>query len=73
MMTTTYHVAHQAGRSDAEAAATIHFINDTAFSSGDNRSWDATRALVNALFDANEQERLGISIEAEQSELVADD
>jgi hypothetical protein len=73
MTNTTYYVTHKLGRPDAEANAIIHLINDLAFSSGDNRSWDATRAHVDALADPDTQKRFGITIEAEQSELVAED
>jgi hypothetical protein len=73
MTITTYHVTHQLGRSDRDASATIHLINDLAFSSGENRSWDATRALVDSMLGADEQQRLGVQIEAEQSEVFDDD
>jgi hypothetical protein len=73
MTITTYHVTSQSGRSDTDANATIHLINDLAFSSGENRSWDATRALVNSMLDAATQERLGIQIEAEELEADTDD
>jgi hypothetical protein len=73
MTITTYYVTHKLGRSDADANATIHLINDLAIGSGENRSWDATRALVNSLVDADTQERFGISIDAEECELFAED
>ncbi len=73
MTITTYFVTHRLGRSDADAAATIHLINDLAIGSGENRSWDATRALVNSLLDADTQARLGIAIEAEEVELHTED
>jgi hypothetical protein len=73
MTITTYYATHKLGRSNADANATIHLINDMAFSSGENRSWDATRALVNELVDADTQARFGISIQAEECELVAED
>lgn len=73
MTVTSYYVTHKLGRSDADANATIHLINDMAYSSGENRSWDATRALVNTLVNADTQARIGISIEAEECEMVAED
>ena len=73
MTITTYHVTYQSGRSDIDANATVHLINDLAFSTGENRSWDATRALVNSMLDAATQERLGIRIEAEELEADTDD
>jgi hypothetical protein len=73
MTITSYYVTHKLGRSDADANATIHLINDLAISGGENRSWDATRALVNELVDPDTQERFGIRIEAEQCELEFED
>ena len=73
MTVTTYYVTHKLGHPDAEANAILHLINDLAFSSGDNRSWDATRAHVDALADAEMQARYRITVEAEQSELVPED
>jgi hypothetical protein len=73
MTNTTYYVTHTLNRPDPEANAIVHLINDLTFSSGDNRSWDATRAHVDALTDADTQKRFGITIEAEQSEVVAED
>lgn len=73
MTITTYYVTRQPGCVDADVSAKIHLINDTAFTSGENRSWDATRALVDSLLDAAEQRRLGVQIEAEQSEVFDDD
>ena len=72
MTITSYYVKQQTG-ADAEAMATIHLINDLAFSNGDCRSWDATRALVDSMLDAATQARLGICIEAEPFELAEDD
>lgn len=73
MTITSYYVQHEANRADADARATIHLINDLASSGGENRSWDATRALVDSLLDGETQERLGIRIEAEESEAETDD
>jgi len=73
MTVTTYYVTQQRGHADAEASARVHLINDMAHGSGENRSWDATRALVDAMFGGDEQERLGVRIEAEQSEAESDD
>jgi hypothetical protein len=73
MTITTYYVTHKLGRSHVEANAIVHLVNDLTFSSGDNRLWDATRAHLDALADAETQKRFGITIEAEQSELVAED
>lgn len=70
MTITTYYVTRkaQAGFADMEAQALIHCINDTTFCNGDNRSWNATRAHLNALMDAETQTRLGVVIEAEECE-----
>jgi hypothetical protein len=73
MTITTYYATHKLGRSSAEADALIHMINDLAAGNGDNRSWDTTRADINALIDPETQTRLGITIEAEQFELLDDD
>jgi len=73
MTLTTYYATHTLGRPDPEADAIVHRVNDLTAGSGDNRSWDATRAHVNALADPATQKRLGITIEAEQFELVAGD
>jgi sirohydrochlorin ferrochelatase len=73
MTNTTYYVTHKLGRSDPDANAIVHLINDLAFTSGDNRSWDATRAHVDALADPDTQRRIGIMIEAEQTEVVGED
>jgi hypothetical protein len=72
MTLTTYYVTHRPERS-AEAGAIVHLINDRASETGDNRSWDAIRAQVDALADAETQQRLGIAIEAEHNEVHADD
>ena len=73
MTITTYYATHKLGRSDAEADALIHLINDLSEGNGDNRSWDATRAHINALTDSDTQARFGITIEAEQRELLTED
>lgn len=73
MTITTYHATHQLGHANRDADAIVHLINDTTAASGDNRSWDATRAHINALTDPDTQQRLGLGIEAEQYELVDDD
>ena len=73
MTITNYYATYNLGRSDFEAEAIVHHINDLTAGSGDNRSWDATRAHINALADADTQRRLGITIEAEEFELVAED
>jgi hypothetical protein len=73
MTITTYYATHKLGRSNAEADALIHLINDVTAGNGDNRSWDATRAHLNALTDADTQTRFGITIEAEQFELLTED
>ena len=70
MTITTYYATYKPGRRDAEADAIVHLVNDTTAATGDSRSWDATRAHVNALADAETQERLGIVIEADQFELM---
>ncbi|MFA7270214.1 MAG: hypothetical protein WC073_12785 [Sterolibacterium sp.] len=73
MTLTTYYAAYSLGRSDKEADAIVHLINDMTASNGDNRSWDSTRAFVNAVADPETQQRFGIVIETEKFELVADD
>ena len=73
MTITTYYATHRLGRAHADANAIVHLINDVASGTGDNRSWDATRAHLDALADAETQRRLGITIEAEHCELEAED
>ena len=73
MTITTYYATYKAGRSNAEADAIVHLINDMTAGSGDNRSWDSTRAHINALADLETQKRLGIIIENEQFEVVDED
>jgi len=73
MTITTYYATYKLDRSDAEANAIIHRVNDLTADSGDNRSWDSTRAHIDALVDSDTQKRLGIIIEAEEFELMADD
>jgi hypothetical protein len=73
MTFTTYYATHSAAQNRNEANAIVHHINDATAASGDNRSWDATRAHLNALADSETQARLGITIEAEDSELMADE
>ncbi|MBI4985832.1 MAG: hypothetical protein HZC24_10965 [Rhodocyclales bacterium] len=73
MTITTYYATHKLGRSNPEADAIVHLVNDVTAATGDNRSWDATRARINALADADTQIRLGIVIEDEMFELHADD
>ena len=73
MTITTYYATHKLGRSDNEANAIVHLINDVAYSSGDHRSWDATRAHIEALTDTETQQRFGITIEAEHAELESED
>lgn len=72
MQITTYYITHKpSGLVDADTLAAIDLLNDTSFGNGDNRSWNAMRAQLDAILDAQTQERLGIAIDAEQSE--ADD
>lgn len=73
MQITTYYVSHKAGIDDIDAKALVHLINDTGFGNGDNRSWNAMHAQVNALIDADTQDRLRITIKAEQCEASTDD
>jgi len=73
MTLTTYYATHSAAQNRNEANSIVHHINDLTEASGDNRSWDATRAHLNALADSETQARLGITIEAEQSEVLADE
>ncbi len=70
MEITTYYVTHKAA--DTDTKALLHLINDTGAGNGDNRSWNALRAQIDALIDAETQRRLGIAIEAEQSEATDD-
>lgn len=73
MQITTYYVSHRPGIEDLDACSVVHLINDAGFGNGDNRSWNAMRARVDAQFDADTQKRLGIAITAEQSEAPTDD
>jgi len=75
MQVTTYYVTHAPAAShiDAEAIALVDLINDVGYCNGDNRSWNAMRAQLDALLDAETQGRLGVAIEAEQSEATDDD
>ena len=70
MTITTYYATHKLGHANRDADAIVHYVNDATADSGDNRSWDATRAHLDSLADPDTQQRLGISIEAEQYELV---
>ena len=49
MTLTPYYATHSAAQNRNEANAIVHHINDLTAGSGDNRSWDATRAHLNAL------------------------
>lgn len=72
MQITTYYITHKpAGLVDADTLALVDLLNDTSFGNGDNRSWNAMRAQLDAMLDAQTQERLGIAIDAER--LEADD
>lgn len=73
MTITTYYATHKFGRPHPEADAIVHHVNDLTAATGVNRSWDATRAHVDALADADTQRRLGIVIEAEQFELSGEE
>jgi hypothetical protein len=73
MTITTYYATHRLGHTDAEANAIVHLINDLTAGSGDNRSWDAMRAQVHALADAETRQRLNIIIEEEKMELGLED
>ena len=73
MTITTYHATHGLGRSHAEANSLVHTINDMTAGNGDNRSWDAVRAHVDALADSATQQRLQISIEAEKHDSAHED
>lgn len=74
MQITTYYVTRRSMTvgADADAAALVDYINDTGAGNGDNRSWNATRARLDELLDADTQSRLGVAIEAEQSEAEED-
>jgi nicotinamidase-related amidase len=73
MTLTTYYATHTLGHRDAEADAIVDMVNDLTAGSGDNRSWDATRARVDALADSATQRRLGIVVEAETHELDSEE
>ncbi len=73
MTITTYFATHKLGRSNAEADAIVHHINDLTAGNGDNRSWDAVRAHIHALTDPETQQRLNIIIEEERFELGSED
>lgn len=73
MTITTYYATHKLDRRNAEADAIIHLINDTTYGNGDNRSWDAMRAHIDALADPETQQRLKITIEDERIEPGAED
>jgi hypothetical protein len=73
MTITTYYATHSLGQRHHEADAIVHQINDLTAASGDNRSWDATRAQLDHVADPQTQARLGIRIEAEQFEHMGDE
>ena len=73
MTITTYYATHKLGRSNAEADAIVHLINDLTAGNGDNRSWDAMRAQINALTDPETQQRLNIIIEEEKFDIGSED
>ena len=73
MTITTYYATHKLGRSNAEADAIVHHVNDVTAGNGDNRSWDAVRAHIDALTDPETQQRLRIVIEEETFELSSED
>lgn len=74
MQITTYYITHKApaGFLDVDALALVDLINDTGYGNGDNRSWNAMRAQVDALLDGETQRRLGIALESETSEADED-
>lgn len=73
MTITTYYATHKLGRSNAEADAIVHLVNDLTAGNGDNRSWDAMRAQINALTDPETQQRLNIIIEEEKFDIGSED
>jgi hypothetical protein len=73
MTITTYYATHSLGSRHTEADAIVHSINDLTAASGDNRSWDATRALLDNIADAQTQALFGIRIEAEHHEHAGDE
>ena len=73
MTITTYYATHGLDRSNAEANAIVHLINDLTAGNGDNRSWDAMRAQVDALTDSETRQRLNIIIEEEKFDLGSED
>lgn len=74
MKITTYYAAYKKlGRPDPEAAVIVNRVNDLMLGSGESYSWDATRAQIDALADADTQRRLGIIVAADEAESVDDD
>ncbi|MDD5249344.1 MAG: hypothetical protein PHY45_10185 [Rhodocyclaceae bacterium] len=73
MKTTTYYATYKLGRRDAEADAIVGRVNDLMVGSGESYSWDATRARIGELADADTQKRLGITIEADEVDAADDD
>ena len=72
MKITTYYAAYKKpGR--PEAAAIVNCVNDLMAGSGESYSWDATRAHIDALADADTQRRLGITVAADEAEAADDD
>lgn len=73
MTITTYYANCSQYRRNPQADAIINFVNDLTESNGDCHSWDAVRAHIDALIDADAQKQLGITIEAEVAELDLED
>ena len=73
MTITTYYATHSLGQRHHEADAIVHHLNDLTAASGDNRCWDATRALLDNIADAQTQARFGIRIEAEEFDHPGDE
>lgn len=74
MQITTYYVTHRLPTdfADADAAAMVDLINDTGYGNGDNHSWNAMRARIDEVLDAETQRRLGVALVAESIEADED-
>ncbi|MGE5467298.1 MAG: hypothetical protein ACM3Y9_07740 [Ignavibacteria bacterium] len=72
MQVTTYYVTRKTMKFEPEAQALVDLINDTSCGNGDNHSWNAMRAQLDASIDRDTQQRLGIAVVAEQSEAEED-
>lgn len=73
MEITTYYITCKPAAGYADLRALVDGINDAGAGNGDNRCWNTLRSQLDALFDAEMQQRLGIAIEAEHREATDDD